>query len=74
MVRDIGFIQAAVNGNLLGDPINAGAWRWYPPLIHWVTGTVVRITGVRLLPFWSHLGPWINALAPLTFLDRPSVV
>ena len=34
IVRDLGFIQGILDGNWLGDPIHAGAWRWYPPLFH----------------------------------------
>jgi hypothetical protein len=67
IVRDVGFIQGVLDGNLFGDPARAGAWRWYPPLIHLLAAGLVWPTGAAVLPVWLAAGPWLNLLAPLAF-------
>jgi hypothetical protein len=66
-IRDIGFIQATLDGNFLGDPTNAGALRWYPPLVHVLAAAFVWFSGATLMPFWVQAGPWLNLLSPLMF-------
>jgi len=66
-LRDVGAIQGILDGNWFGDPVNAGAWRWYPPLIHAVAAVVVWLSGASPLQFWADAGPWLNLLTPLTF-------
>jgi hypothetical protein len=66
-LRDIGFIQGILDGNLFGDPNNAGAWRWYPPLIPSIFAAAVKLTGIDPLTLWLNTAPWINLLAPATF-------
>ncbi len=67
IVRDLGFIQGILDGNLFGDPAHQGAWRWYPPLIHAMAAAIARVTGADVMPLWLLIGPWLNLLAPLTF-------
>lgn len=71
-VRDIGFIQGVVDGNWFGDPAIAGAWRWYPPLIHWLAGLGFRLGallgGGDVLSAWPRMGLWLNLAVPVTFL------
>jgi hypothetical protein len=66
-VRDLGFIQGFLDGNWFGDPATAGAWRWYPPLLHGLAALLVGAFGVALLPVWLHAGVWLNLLCPLMF-------
>ena len=66
-VRDLGFIQGFLDGNWFGDPMTAGAWRWYPPLLHGLAALVVAALGLPLLPVWLHTGAWLNLLSPLLF-------
>jgi hypothetical protein len=66
-LRDVGAIQGILDGNWFGDPVNAGAWRWYPPLIHAVAATAAWLSGASPLQFWASAGPWLNLLTPLTF-------
>ncbi len=65
--RDIGFAQGVLDGNWLGDPTYAGAWRWYPPLIHVLLAFGADLTGAPLPHFWLWAGPWLALLVPLTF-------
>ena len=66
-LRDIGFMQGILDGNLVGDPTNAGAWRWYPPLIHFIGAGAVKLTGIDPVTLWLGAAPWINLVAPATF-------
>jgi len=67
MIRDLGFIQGLLDGNAFGDPTNAGAWRWYPPLAHALAAAAVRLSGAELMPAWIQAGPWLGLLTPLAF-------
>jgi hypothetical protein len=66
-VRDLGFIQGFLDGNWFGDPAIAGAWRWYPPLLHGVAALVVGGLRLPLFAVWLHAGAVLNLLSPLTF-------
>jgi hypothetical protein len=66
-VRDIGFIQGFLDGNWLGDPSTAGAWRWYPPLLHGVAAILVSALHLPLFSTWLHAGAFFNLLTPLSF-------
>jgi hypothetical protein len=65
--RDIGFTQGLLDGNWFGDPFYAGAWRWYPPLIHILLALGIHLSGVSPLSFWISAGPWLALLVPLAF-------
>ncbi len=66
--RDIGYAQAFLDGNPLGDPTHIGEWRFYPPLLVWLRALLFRISGATDLPaFWVQTGPWLNLLVPLVF-------
>jgi hypothetical protein len=67
MIRDVGFIQAALDGNFTGDPTNANALRWYPPLIHVLAAGAVRLAGASIMSTWIQAGLWTNLLSPLMF-------
>ncbi len=66
-IRDIGFIQGLLDGNLLGDPAVAGAFRWYPPLVHGLAALALRLTGAEPMAVWPHAGAVLNLLTPLAF-------
>ncbi len=66
-VRDIGFIQGAVDGTWFGDPAVDGAWRWYPPLIHWLAGAAAWATGADVLAVWPRVGAVLNLATPAAF-------
>lgn len=66
-LRDAGFIQGFLDGNWFGDPVYAGEWRWYPPLIPALGALAAWISGVPVMRLWVQIGPWVNLLVPLTF-------
>ena len=67
-LRDIGFAQGILNGDLFGDPVYAGEVRWYPPLVPSLAAAASRLLGIADFPaFWVQAGPWINLLVPATF-------
>ena len=66
-VRDIGFIRGILDGNAWGDPMIAGAWRWYPPLFHALAAGICYLTGIDPLPFWNAAGMWLNLATPAAF-------
>jgi len=65
--RDAGFAQGIVDGNWFGDPEIAGAWRYYPPLIHALFAAVSALTGESPLHVFIWAAPWINLSVPLGF-------
>lgn len=67
IVRDIGFIQGLRDGNWFGDPAQAGAWRWYPPLLHALAAGVAGLSGWSVMDGWLAAGPWLNLASPLAF-------
>ena len=67
-LRDLGFIQALLDGNYWGDPSYAGEWRYYPPLVHIIVAAIARVSGATDLPLlWTRLGIWLNLLTPVAF-------
>jgi hypothetical protein len=66
-LRDTGFVQGILDGNLLGDPAIAGAYRYYPPLLHAMAAAVIRVTDAEPLPFLIQSAPWLNLAVPLGF-------
>lgn len=66
-LRDLGFVQGILDGNFFKDPVNAGAWRWYPPLIHFIAAGIVKVTGADPMNLWMRAAPWLNLLTPATF-------
>jgi len=67
--RDIGNIQALLEGNWWGDPLYAGELRFYSPLLHVLAAIAAWVTGLSPMALWLHASPWFNLLAPLTFFD-----
>lgn len=67
-LRDIGFTQGILDGDLFGDPAYAGETRWYPPLLPALAAGASQLFGITDLPaFWVQAGPWLNLLVPATF-------
>lgn len=69
-LRDLGFIQGLLDGNLFGDPVYAGETRWYPGLIPALAAAAYRLLapdGTPIAAAWVQAGPWLNLLAPLAF-------
>jgi hypothetical protein len=66
-LRDAGLVQGLLDGNLFGDPVNQGAWRWYPPGIHVVLALLTPLSGLPAAGALMWLAPWLNLLAPVTF-------
>ena len=67
-LRDLGFIQALLDGNYWGDPSYAGEWRYCPPLVHVIIAAMARVSGAdNLVLLWTRSGIWLNLLTPLTF-------
>jgi len=67
-LRDVGFIQAFLDGNWFGDPAYSGEWRYYPPLVHALGALLARLLGAKdALALWVQAGVWLNLLTPLTF-------
>jgi hypothetical protein len=67
-LRDIGFAQGILDGELFGDAVSIGEVRWYPPLMPALAAIVSRLLGISDLPaFLIKAGPWINLLVPATF-------
>jgi hypothetical protein len=54
--RDAGFVQGILDGNLFGDPFPRKAWRWYPPLIHFLAAGAAWVSGAHPLIFWIKSG------------------
>jgi hypothetical protein len=67
--RDIGYVQALLDGNWLGDPLYGGEVRFYSPLMHVITAAAVWVTGIPPMTWWVQASPWFNLLAPLAFFD-----
>ena len=67
--RDVGYIQALLDGNWLGDPLYGGEYRFYSPLLHVIAAVGAWVTGLSPMQLWLHASPWFNLLAPLTFFD-----
>lgn len=67
-LRDLGFIQALLDGNYWQDPSYAGAWRYYPPLVHVIVAIAAHVLGVSdLALFWTRSGIWLNLMTPVAF-------
>jgi hypothetical protein len=66
-IRDVGFINGILAGNLFGDPTNLGAMRWYPPLLHFIFAAVAGFTDTDTIKLWMAVAPLLNLLAPGSF-------
>ena len=66
-VRDLGFIQGVRDGDWFADPITAGAWGWYPPLLHGLAALLSCLLPIPLLDTWLHAGAVLNLASPLAF-------
>ena len=67
--RDIGYVQALLDGNWWGDPLYGGEYRFYSPLFHGLGAVTAWVTGLSPMTLWLHASPWFNLLAPLTFFE-----
>jgi hypothetical protein len=67
--RDIGYVQALLDGNLFGDPMYGGEPRFYSPLMHAIAAAAAWLTGLSPMVLWVKAAPWFNLLAPLAFFD-----
>jgi hypothetical protein len=65
LIRDVGFIQTILNGNLFGDPIFPGEARWYPPLLSMVGAAGAWVSGQPAAIFALQAGPWLGLLPVL---------
>jgi len=69
VLRDLGYMQAILDGNWWGDPVYPGELRWYPPLIPLLGAAAGRLVGGDLPAFWLAAGPWLNlAVMALFFM------
>jgi hypothetical protein len=67
-LRDIGFAQGMLDGNLFGDPVSLGEVRHYPPLVPALGALVARLTHSGDLPgLWVALGPWAGLMPVVGF-------
>jgi hypothetical protein len=67
-LRDIGFAQSILDGDLFGDAVSISEVRWYPPLMPALTAIISRLLGISDLPaFLIEAAPWINLLVPAAF-------
>jgi hypothetical protein len=67
-LRDIGFAQSILDGDLFGDAVSIGEVRWYPPLMPALAAIISRLLGISDLPaFLIEAAPWINLLVPAAF-------
>jgi hypothetical protein len=66
-LRDAGAVQAILDGNWFGDPIYAGEWRWYPPLVPFLAAIASWLFGAPSLTLLLRVAPWFNLLTPLAF-------
>jgi hypothetical protein len=67
-LRDLGFIQALLDGNYWGDPSYAGEWRYYPPLVQVIVAVIAHFSGTTdLMLLWTRSGIWLNLLTPPAF-------
>jgi hypothetical protein len=64
LIRDVGFIQTILNGNLFGDPIYPGEARWYPPLASVLGAAGAWVSGKPAAIFWVQAGPWLWPVSP----------
>jgi hypothetical protein len=55
-VRDMESIQGFLDGNWLGNPPTAGAWRWCLPAVIGIAALVAGGLHLPLLSTWLHVG------------------
>jgi hypothetical protein len=67
--RDVGYIQALLDRNWLGDPLYGDELRFYSPLMHVIAAAAAWATGLSPMVLWLQAAPWFNLLAPLAFFD-----
>lgn len=65
--RDMGAAQALLNGRWGEDPAFLGETAWYPPLLPALTALLAFVSRQPLPFIYVHLGPLLNALAPIAF-------
>jgi hypothetical protein len=59
-LRDLGNMQAILDGNWFGDPVYPGELRWYPPLIPLFGAAAGWLVEGDLAAIWLAAGPWLN--------------
>jgi hypothetical protein len=67
LMRDVGFMQAILDGNFFGDAVYRGELRWYPPLISLIGAATAWLTGGPLATVWIQVAPWFGLLGVVLF-------
>lgn len=65
--RDLGNVMNLIGGNFLNDPSYVGEYIWYNPLIFWVEGVFVKLTGLPAITLVTQIGAFLNILSPILF-------
>jgi hypothetical protein len=65
--RDMGAAEALLDGRWGEDPAFVGETGWYPPLLPTLMAVLATLTGKPLTWLYVHIGPLLNAAAPLAF-------
>lgn len=65
--RDMGAAEALLDGRWGQDPAFVGETGWYPPLLPTLMAALAALTGKPLTWLYVHVGPLLNAAAPLAF-------
>lgn len=65
--RDMGAAEALLDGRWGEDPAFVGETGWYPPLLPAIMAGLATLTGKPLTWLYVHIGPLLNAAAPLAF-------
>ena len=68
ILRDVGFMQAILDGNWWGDPVYPGETRWYPPLIPAIGAALAWLAGADPAHAWLVAGPWLTLAAAASFV------
>ena len=65
--RELGSIQAVLDGHSGDDPFFRGEARWYNPLVPTLAATLSRWFSVPLPTFLVRAGPYLNLFVPVGF-------
>lgn len=65
--RDASFVRALVEGHYGEDPTYLGGSLWYTPLVGWLEGLMVWLTGRPVDEVIVRMGAYTNLLTPIAF-------
>src|SRR5579871_4376558 len=65
--RDMAFVQNSLDGHFGQDPIYAGHYLWYNPLLFSIEAGLVKLTGLPVNIILARAGLYLNLLGPLSF-------